>query len=314
MRPMLFAVALAASACTVDMSDSNLGSTDQEVRTHNRLATNRLATNRLATNRLATNRLATNSLGQLVALPETAQILETWEGRDVYSYVVGCALEPWENIEADVPDGLSPPDADGNQTFGPANESTLNYECVNGHCTFHGAIGLAPEWRDHHLNTPGKGWVSACLFARVNANDTAEAISLRGRHPALTVEPEEAATLTVEEGAYYGNVFVDDPDPAVTPDWYACRGEGQAASEDGGLALRDCAEENGTTGLTKCGFNYAGDCRDYSPDFASPYACRTFDAGQGVYGDCHEDAGTKSGNWGGGNKKFRQVVTVYVSP
>jgi hypothetical protein len=313
MRTMLFAVvALAASACTVEMDDDAVSSTDQHVETHNRLATNRLATNRLATNRLATNRLATNSLGKLFALADTAEILETWEGRDVYSYLVGCALGPEAVLHADVPDGESPPDALGNTTFGPANDGNGNYQCVDGHCTFNGSIGLAPAWQDHHLSGPGKGWVSACMFARVNEHSISVSLSMRGRNDALAITSEEASLYQNEEGAFYGDLFIDNPDPSVPPDWYACSGAGVAADPDsGGLAQRDCAEPNGSTGFTKCGFKYAGPCGDFTPDFASPYACRTSTV-EG-YGDCHEDSGNKAGSWGGGNKKFRQVITTFVS-
>ncbi len=63
---------------------------------HNRLATNRLATNRLATNRLATNRLATNALSstRLEAAEAANELLSTVEGRDLFSYLMGCALAP----------------------------------------------------------------------------------------------------------------------------------------------------------------------------------------------------------------------------
>jgi len=299
MRTMLLVVALGATACTLDMSDDVTSSTDQAVGTHNRLATNRLATNRLATNRLATNRLATNSLDKLVALTDTAGILSTEGGREVYSYVVSCALPADTIIHATVPGAADTlPDA--------------NYSCVGGECEFSGSLGLTPTWLDHHLSGPGKGWISACLFARVNANDTKEAISLRGRNPALLVGAEEASLYSVEEGAFYGNVFIDDPDTSVPPDWYACRGEGQAGGEFGGLINRDCTEPDPDDPThTLCGFNYAGDCRDYTPDQASPYACRGESGG--YYEDCHQDAGSNSGKWPGGDHTFHQVITSYVT-
>lgn len=300
MRTTLFALALTASACTVEMADDAVSSTNQALESRNRLATNRLATNRLATNRLATNRLATNSLGKLFALADTAEILETAAGRDVYSYVVGCALDEGVTIEADVVDTT-------------ANDGNGNYQCVDGHCTFDGSIGLAPSWADHALSGPGKGWISACMFSRVNEHNISVALSLRGRNPALVVNSEEASLYQNEEGAFYGDLFIDDPDPSVPPDWYACSGSGVASNPDaGGLAQRDCAEPNPSNpSLTMCGFNYAGPCADFSPEFPSPYACRT--AGVDGYGDCHEDSGTRSGNWGGGNRKYRQVISTFVS-
>jgi hypothetical protein len=264
--------------------------------TKNRLATNRLATNRLATNRLATNRLATNALSSssLEANPETAEILATADGRDVYSYLVSCALPDGTNIEATV--------AGAADTAPPES----NYVCTAERCVFYGALGLAPDWIGHKLASKEERWISACIFARANANDTAEAISLRGPHPALTVSTDEADLYTLIEGAFYGNLFTHEDDPI---DWNACRGESQAQGELGGLVLRDCAEEDPAhSGATYCGFNYAGDCRDYSPQSSSPYACKSFDAG--LYGDCHTVSG--EAHWPS-SKTYREVITVYVS-
>ena len=62
---------------------------------------------------------------------------------------------------------------------------------------------------------------------------------MRGQNKALAVSPEEAATYTLEEGAFYGNYFVTQGEPVS---WIACRGEDQASGEVGGLISRDCAE------------------------------------------------------------------------
>jgi len=267
--------------------------------TKNRLATNRLATNRLATNRLATNRLAAYALTstRLEASEAATELLATEGGRDVYSYLVSCALPEGIQIEATVPGApdIGPPDA--------------NYVCAAERCTFYGALGLAADWIDHRLASKDERWISACMFARVNANDTAEAVSLRGDHPALVVPVDEGELFTLEEGAFYGNLFTHEDDPI---DWNACRGEGQAQGETGGLALRDCAEENpADPGRSYCGFNYAGDCRDFTPAFPIPYACKSFGATLGIEGDCHTTSG--DGHWPS-SRTYREVITVYVSP
>src|SRR5262249_24516417 len=113
----------------------------QAAETKNRLATNRLATNRIATNRLATNRLATNapSPNRLEANMATAELLATADGRDVYSYLISCALPDNMTIQATIP---SAPD-----TAPP----TTNYTCRNGLCVFSGSLGLAEDWIDHRL-------------------------------------------------------------------------------------------------------------------------------------------------------------------
>src|SRR5207247_9937101 len=97
---------------------------------------------------------------------------------------------------------------------------------------FHGALGLAPEWLLKRLSS-GKGWISACLLARVNDFNTAEDISLRGGHPALTISQDEADLFTLEEGAFYGNLFTPADKPPVE---IACIGEDKkAAGTTGGL-------------------------------------------------------------------------------
>jgi hypothetical protein len=264
----------------------------------NRLAQNRLAQNRLAQNRLAQNRLAQNALSStsLEANQATAELLADAGGRELYSYIISCALPEGITIQAEVPGAANtaPPD-------------TL-YTCSSGVCVFQGALGLAEYWIDHKLARKDQRWVSACLFARVNLHDTTEAIALRGTHDSLTVGVDEAELYNVAEGAFYGNLFTDADVPI---DMNACRGEGQASGEFGGLNLRDCAEEDPTTpGFTYCGFKYAGDCADYSPEFPSPYACKSVDGVQGTYEDCHAEEGT--GQWPS-LKTYREVITTYVT-
>lgn len=324
MRTLMFAVAIAAAAagCTLDDSLDTAG-TAQQAKMQNRLASNRLASNRLASNRLASNRLASNAISatELIANMEDAQILETSEGRDVYSYLISCALSFDQSIIADLsylPVGTRPV-ATNCDDPGTAGENCPNYSCTAaGVCTFSGNLGLAPRWKDHRLDSTGRGWVSACIFSRVNANQVAEAISLRGDHNSVAVSEDEAGEFDLEEGAFYGNLFVDDPNSAIPPDWNACRGRDKAATPtEGGLANRDCAAENpATLGYTYCGFKYAGDCADFDTAVPTPYACKSADSvvagavGYTVYDDCFNRAG--AGHWSG-SKRSRQVLTVYVS-
>ena len=264
----------------------------------NRLATNRLASNRLATNRLATNRLATNALSSnvLEASEAAHELLTTAEGRELFAYVVSCALPQEVSIQALL---------SGAADSAPPNTA---YTCASGVCRFDGGLGLAPDWAEHKLTSKAERWVSACLLARVNHHVTAEAISLRGDHPGLAVGVDEAELYNLEEGAFYGNVFTHQDDPI---EWYACRGRAQAASEDGGLGLRDCAEPDpDNPGYTLCGFIYTGDCADYD-QAPSAYACKSGDSAQGVYGECHAAPGP--GKWQGA-RKYREVITAYVSP
>ena len=267
--------------------------------TTNRLAQNRLAQNRLAQNRLAQNQLADHALAstRLEASLATAELVSTEEGREVFGYIVGCALPGTLSIEVDVPGApdTAPPDS--------------LHTCTDGRCTFSGSLGLAPYWADRKLDPKGQRWITACLLARVNLFVTTEAISLRGLAPELSVGIDEAELYSVSEGAFFGNLF-SDPDGPL--DWNACRGEGQASGEFGGLVLRDCAEEDpANPGFTYCGFNYAGDCIDFTPEFPNPYSCKSFDGEDGTYGDCHTSA--TDGHWPG-LRTYREVITSYVSP
>lgn len=306
MRPMyLAAAAVSLIACTVEPPDTSV--TTQNVETHNRLASNRLASNRLASNRLASNRLASNSLDstRLTALNETSEILGTHSGRIVYSYIVSCALPEGTTIsKSGVVDQACETDASDPSYTCTAGGLANDAFCTNGNCTFGGGVGVAPEWVNHKLTPHGQGWVSACLFARVNAHDTAEAISLRGRNAALTVSQSEVELYTIQEGAFYGNLFTNDPEI----DWNVCAG---ANAADAQAQLRDCtlADPNDPT-HSVCGFKLAGDCSDYTPAVPSPYACANYNPDQGIFGDCHADAGL--GKWPS-STKYREVITTYVS-
>jgi hypothetical protein len=278
------ALIILAEALIVSAATAMAASASHAAVTHNRLATNRLATNRLATNRLATNRLATNQLATdvLSADPSAQELLATPEGRDLYSYIVSCALPADVTIVATV-DGIP-------------------YE-------FPGSIGLAPRWLKHKLSRSGQGWVSACLLARVNAHDTVEPISMRGKTPALTTSPGELAAFPLQEAAFYGNVFAADSDP---PDWNACRGQDQALGETGGLVDRDCGEPDPfDSAHTQCGFTYAGDCADYTPVIPTAYACKAYDPTGGFYLSCHAVPGLRK--WPHA-RTYRQVITTYVKP
>ena len=232
----------------------------------NKLATNKLATNKLATKKLATNKLATNRISNNrfeINSENAAELLSTPDGREVLTYLVGCALE------------------DGVVLVGTYEGTT--YE-------FFGEVGLAPGWQRHRLDRQGKGWVSACMFARVNIHNIALPVSLRGPHRALATSPEERAGWTLEEGGFYGNLFTPGDEPI---NWIACRGEDQAAGEGGGLVDRDCAEPDpANPGRTLCGFKYAGDCGT----FAEEFACDDYSTRGTYYRSCHESADDDHGH------------------
>jgi hypothetical protein len=252
-----------------------------------KLATNKLATNRLSpfsaaannatASNLAGSPVASAQLGpnQYAANPETTRdFLTTPQGREVLSYIVGCAL----------PNGLT--------LVATGTDGTV-FE-------FFGEVGLAEEWLHHPLHKAGRGWVSACLFARVNDQDVSVPISMRGPHEALDTTPDEEAGWPLEEGAFYGDYFVAPGEPIQ---WVACRGRDLAAGESGGLAERNCARPDpNNPGRTLCGFTYAGDCGD----FAGEPVCKHLSGGA-FYRNCHDNSNSDPHS-----DQFRQVITTFA--
>jgi hypothetical protein len=182
---------------------------------------NRLASNRLASNRLASNRLASNSLG--AAALSSGSLIETEEGRDVFSYIVSCAL--------------------------PSGSSVTVQDSGGTPYTFGGLIGLAPAWATTTPTVSERRWVTACVLARTNYYGVPVDISMRGSAPALATTAEEEAAFPAAEGAFYGDLFDSEAQA-----WYAC-GATTTAIEP----LRLCTiSEDGTS--TMCGFTYASLC------------------------------------------------------
>lgn len=253
--------------------------------TANRVTANRVTANRVTANRLPSNRLMASRLsdGRLTVNMDTAgKLLSTEDGREVFSFIVSCALPSDVTLTADV-DGT---------TF-----------------DFIGEIGLTPEWLVAPLSPVGQGWISACIFARVNGDDVALPISVRGSKIALATDADERAEWSVEEGAFYGNLFTPLDQPIL---WIACRGAGQVTQPDAsGLADRQCAKPDpANPGFTLCGFIFAGDCGS----FAADRVCEQFSTKGTFYRQCHQAPIADHDNTGDRNPAFAQVITTYVTP
>jgi len=241
--------------------------------TANRVAANRVTANRITADRITGNRLDVNG--------SAAELIATEDGREVFSVIVNCAL----------PEGI-----------------TLIGNVDGTEFEFPGEIGLARDWIYHALDREGQGWVSACVFSRINARAVVVPISIRGPHHALQVDPDERQTFSLEEGAFYGNLFTPLDQPIL---WIACRGSDEAAGESGGLAERDCAEEDpANPGLTRCGFFFAGDCGD----FATDVACERFSEHGEFYQRCHSEPIDNEHRHGHRGQVFREIITSYVIP
>lgn len=264
-------------AC-VGEDDPALARVGQTAITLNKISLNGIVANRVVATAIAENPLATGVVGgELQANPVADPLLGTAEGREYFAYIISCAMPAGQVIEA----------SSGGTSF-----------------RFEGAIGLAPDWEHRGMTDSERRWVSACLLARVNAYGVSVAISLRGDHGALVPTNGEEEQFGLIEGAFYGDVFTADQSKM---EMVACRGAGQAAGETGGLVDRDCAEP-AANGLTVCGFRYAGDCLDYSPQSPSAHACE-FQWG-GHYQSCHTRAG--NGYWEAGSART-EVITSFVA-
>ena len=130
----------------------------------------------------------------------------------------------------------------------------------------------------------------------------------------------EAQTYSLQEGAFYGQLFVPDDQDILT---YACEGRAQAAGEPetGPLHDRDCTEPAGD-GLTQCGMTFTGTCADFTAtpsrhgddddEGGAPHACEN-QSFSGFYNDCHTQASDADGQFPR-HSEYDEVITVYVSP
>jgi hypothetical protein len=175
------------------------------------------------------------------------------QARKVLVYAVGCALDATQ---------------------------TITFTASGTQYTYTGGLGLATGWTTGALSATQAAWVSACLFARVNLTSAVVDISARGTSSGLATTSGELADYQIEEGAFWGNAFLD----LGSLVGYACNGVDQAADDGyGDLPIRECAQWDGVTGsnLTPCGFHYAGLC-SAACSSTGPYANCAFQGGSSV--------------------------------
>jgi len=279
---------LVAAACT----DVPEGAPDEAVAaepivTSNRIGLNRIGLNRIGLNRIGLNRIGLNRIGlnritnarMMINASSVGDLLATEDGREVFSLVVSCAIPMDITLVAKV------------------QGTTLE---------FPGEIGLAPQWLSAPLDRSGQGWVSACMLARVNVHEIALPISMRGPRLALLVSNDERHEFTLEEGAFFGNVFGPTNEPLQA---FACRGRDQARGETGELIDRDCTEPDpAKPGFTQCGMMFAGDCGG----FAARHSCELFAGWASFYLDCH--TAPISSHPRPDERVFHEVITTFVTP
>jgi hypothetical protein len=210
------------------------------------------------------NRSCAPSARDLTAVAAVVDAAATDAGRQLVTLLVACAL--------------------------PA-DTTLTV--AGTEVAFLGEVGVAPAWARQELRDDERRWVTSCALAKMSGVAVEVPISLRGPRAALRADTDERDGWTVEEGAFYGNVFVPVDEPLR---WTACRGTGQIQNPSSGtIASRVCATPDpARPGKTLCGFDFAGDCDD---------VCQRTGTG-GARHHCQDARGVIT----------RQVITVYLAP
>jgi hypothetical protein len=135
----------------------------------------------------------------------------------------------------------------------PEGEILTKLRAADGQVlVLHGALGLAPEWKDGACDEDCQQWVSACMLARTNSTGESVGLWLVADHPAIGLGHEGAYPL--HEATFYGNLF-EDP-PAL----YLCRGIEADEDSDLGEYLR--SRTCGGLEPEACGFTQWGGCSD----------------------------------------------------
>jgi hypothetical protein len=184
----------------------------------------KIVANALSPSALAGSQLSTAQLTSTSA----ASMGTTANARDVLAFAVSCAL---------------------------GSTQSISYTVGGTGYTAAGLMGVAPGWTSGSLSASAAAWVSACVLSRVNLTGSTVTISARGENAGLDSTLGEAGNYMIEEGAFWGNVFVN----LGSVEGNACNGTDQASNDTyGDLPLRECAEQ-GLHG-TPCGFGYGGEC------------------------------------------------------
>jgi hypothetical protein len=255
-----------------DAIDEATASSEEAMMSTNRLSMNRLSMNRLQMNGLSMGKLSTNGTD---LAPTT--LIETVEGRELLTYLVRCSLPGTQSLT------------------GTYNSTTY---------TFQGGVGIAPMWISEPLSKTGQRWVTACLLAHVNGYGVEVPISLRGDLSSLGTTAAEVADYTVQEAAFYGNIFV----PTSDPDYglFVCAGS-TVQSQCGASASTYSPQRSCGTSVA-CDVAFVGPCRnEANPDL---HACAITSGG--TVDDCYPE--TKGVNNWATAVKYGEVVTVYLKP
>lgn len=208
---------LASCAGTREEEETLVGTSLSALEYDNALNPNALNPNALNPNALNPNALNRNALNPNALSPDVLRAILDPGGagalsRELLRYAVGCALTPAQSF-----------------SFSWTDLTGLIHQVV-----YQGLLGLAPDWPNKPLGPIEQQWVSACLASRTNWYGISVTISSRAGHPVLNKAGSlELLTYTRIEGAFWGNLFTDNPY------LHACYIEDNI--DHARLLLRDCA-------------------------------------------------------------------------
>lgn len=161
-------------------------------------------------------------------------------------------------------------------------------EMVIGDSRYRGLFGLAPEWVEEGCDESCQKWLSACLLAHANHYGVAVTVSLRGAHPGLAWDAGIAEEFTLQEAAFYGNIFqVDGDDPVdLERPLYACSGRALIAWDEDPEhheTSLDYLQKRVCGSGSSCGLNNTGPC---VYPIESESICRQDAGWEGYYANC----------------------------
>lgn len=185
------AILLFSGACAADIGDSSDPELDQaEVMTLNAMTLNAMTLNALSANFEANGAMVMHPLNTESfdgRVPELKNQLSDDLTQEFMHYLVGCALEPGQQVEY------------RDQILGGIYDNK-----------WEGSLGLCPDWYTGSADQNCQEVVSACLLSRVNAFGISVELSLRG-HDAhgnrIPLDVKELTDFPWREGAFYGDVF-----------------------------------------------------------------------------------------------------------
>lgn len=180
-------------------------------------------------------------------------------------------------------------------------------ELVAGGQRYPGLFGLGTEWVDGECGESCQRWVSGCLLAHANAYGVAVEVSLRGGHPGLVWDQQIVDEFTLQEAAFYGNVFaVTGFDFAAQP-LYACIGRALIAWDEDPAREETSLDylQKRICGTGDCGLNSTGPCT--SP-VQNTSICGEDAGWEGYYGNCQGESYDDPLEI----PVYREVVTTYL--